>query len=1007
MITRPAGHVRRAGREYIFKLAKTADTLPDLGGIAVGRAGAVPVRLGDVADIVQASGEIRSIARVNGQPTVMLTVMKENGANALRVAREVRRRLAEIRKGLPESLDFRTVDDESAVIGRNLRHLGLLAGFIVVLIFLMIFAAIRRLLPSLLILSSVAFSVLITFNLLYLLRIPLNMLTLGALALGFGMFVDNSIVVFENALRLREQGLAPDRAALQGAREVFVAVLASTLTTVGVFACFPFFQGRLRSYYLPLALVMTSALMASLAVSFSLIPALAPRLLRKVKPTTSRSSDRRLFARTVGGLLRHPALTVLAAGALLFFSHRWFRAEVPIGDFFNWLPQERLTVSLSLPHGSDIETLDAIVRRFEDIVLSTDHDKEMTADIGTDSAYLNISFPPEVEHSARPYVLKDRLIRLATEFAGVSMYVYGFSQEGYYSSAETSTYFESGITFHGYDLRRLKGITDGIAEGLLRNPRIREVRAVSNRYGWWGEDTFEVVLRPDREALRRYDVHPGWLRAQVLSLIGGRFGSAHRGVLGGRESDIVVTLPAAERTDLRRLQNAIFRTGSGAALRLGDVLKAEERPVTGFIEREDRRFVRQLMWEFRGPAKAAERFKKAVFAGLDLPPGFSADLDEERFLMTREEKGQVTLALLIALAVIFMILAALYESFVQPFIVMMAVPLALVGVFAAFVVAGARFDSAAYIGVLLMAGIVVNNAILLVDHINLKRREGMELVAAIVQGTRERVRPILMTTATTVFGMLPMLLFHAEAGKSDIWSSLALCTAGGLTASTPLILTVIPVLYLVAERLRPRLARSRPRSARELEGRMKPVLKKALAAGLIVAAVGAGLWFLVLRRPAAREEAAPPPEASARGRGREGDRPPGQGRSRRPRRSRHSAHGPGRGLRQKKGRHQGRSGRRHHGASGRRGQEPSGRAEVSGRHRRPKLRSEARRRGGGAIEGPVGDARGKQVRGSRQAQGYRARGKDQGIGLGPRSLRVRLCGGQGQEGRIRQGPQVP
>ena len=244
---------------------------------------------------------------VNGQPTVMLTVMKENGANALKVAGEVRRRLAAIRKGLPESLVFRTVDDESAVIGRNLRHLGLLAGFIVVLVFLMVFAAIRRLLPSLLILSSVAFSVLITFNLLYVLRIPLNMLTLGALALGFGMFVDNSIVVFENALRLREQGLAPAQAALQGAREVFVAVLASTLTTVGVFACFPFFQGRLRSYYLPLALVMTSALMASLAVSFSLIPALAPRLLRKVKPTTSRTSDRRLFARTVGGLLRHPA----------------------------------------------------------------------------------------------------------------------------------------------------------------------------------------------------------------------------------------------------------------------------------------------------------------------------------------------------------------------------------------------------------------------------------------------------------------------------------------------------------------------------------------------------------------------------------------------------------------------------------------------------------------------------------------------------------------------------
>ncbi len=161
-----------------------------------------------------------------------------------------------------------------------------------------------------------------------------------------------------------------------------------------------------------------------------------------------------------------------------------------------------------------------------------------------------------------------------------------------------------------------------------------------------------------------------------------------------------------------------------------------------------------------------------------------------------------------AVVVIFMILAALYESLVQPFIVLVSVPLALVGVFAAFVVAGARFDSSAYIGVILMAGIVVNNAILIVDHINLKRREGRGLAEAVVEGTKERVRPILMTTGTTVLGMMPMLLIPAEAGKSDIWSSLALCTVGGLIASTPLILTVIPVLYHAAERARPGLARA-------------------------------------------------------------------------------------------------------------------------------------------------------------------------------------------------------
>jgi HAE1 family hydrophobic/amphiphilic exporter-1 len=181
--------------------------------------------------------------------------------------------------------------------------------------------------------------------------------------------------------------------------------------------------------------------------------------------------------------------------------------------------------------------------------------------------------------------------------------------------------------------------------------------------------------------------------------------------------------------------------------------------------------------------------------------------------MTGQEEGQITLAAVVAVVVIFMILAAFFESLVQPFIVLTSVPLALVGVFASFVVAGARFDSSAYIGVLLMSGIVVNNAILIVDHVNLKRREGRGLAEAVIEGTRERVRPILMTTGTTVLGTMPMLLLRADAGKSDIWSSLALCLAGGLTASTPLMLAVIPVLYHAAERLRPRSARK----AREIQ----------------------------------------------------------------------------------------------------------------------------------------------------------------------------------------------
>jgi HAE1 family hydrophobic/amphiphilic exporter-1 len=277
--------------------------------------------------------------------------------------------------------------------------------------------------------------------------------------------------------------------------------------------------------------------------------------------------------------------------------------------------------------------------------------------------------------------------------------------------------------------------------------------------------------------------------------------------MSGKDLAVSVKYPESARTDIRSLQDALVKTRAGEYLRLGEVSTLEERPIAGSIDRENQQFQQTLMWEFRGPSKAEERYRKAVFASLRLPPGFSATLEEEWF-MTREEKGQIGLAIAFSLVFIFMILAALYESFLHPFFIMFAVPLAMIGVFAAFVVAKYPFDSSAYIGVVLLGGIVVKNAILLVDHINLKKRQGLALAEAVIVGTQERIRPIFMTTSTTLFGMLPMLLLQAESGvKRQIWSTLALSTVGGLATSTLLLLVVIPVFYIYGDRLKSWTAR--------------------------------------------------------------------------------------------------------------------------------------------------------------------------------------------------------
>ncbi len=795
----PVGKIKKGSQEYVFKVSDPIEGIRELSEIVIiYTAGGNPIKIKDVAQAFPSYGEIQNIHRINGQPTISLSIFKEPGTSTLKVGKAVKKKLEEIKKELPQDLVFRTRTDESENIQKNLRHLYLLVGIILSVIFILVFIILRNIKPSLLILSSIAFSVLITFNLVYFLKISLNMLTLGGLALGFGLFVDNSIVVFENVLRYREKGASPVEAAIKGSKEVFLPVLAATLTTMSVFFSFAYFQGRMKIYFLPLAIVITSALAASLLVSFSLIPALSPMLVKKGrKPRKERFRDS--YENLLKRLLRHPVVVLLVIVAAFYGSYKWFRKEVSIGEWGYWRWQQILSVSIRMPSGTPIETTDMVIKKFEDMVLEKTYEKEMDTSVTAEYAYITVRFPPHIEFSYRPYVLQEELIQIATNFAGISVSVRGFDpQSSYYTSMGSSTYYDSNITFYGYNLKKLKEITSALERTLKKNPRIKDVRISSS---WYGRlETFEYILKIDRETIGKYDLNLGYLYYQLRPLIRESVNPL-RVKISGKEMQISMKYPEANEMDLNRLLDTLIRTPNGGLLRLSEVSTLEERPIAGFIERENQRFMQVLEWEFRGPQKAGEKFRDAVFSKLDLPPGFSATL-ERVWRITEEEERQVTFAIIFSLIVIFMILASLYESFIHPLFIILAVPLALIGVFVAFVVADFSFDMSARIGVILLGGIVVNNSILLVDHINLRRSQGLPLLEAVLKGSRERVRPIFLTTSTTVLGMLPMVLIQVEERRRYIWSSLALSTVGGLISSTIFILIVIPIFYLYGDRMR-------------------------------------------------------------------------------------------------------------------------------------------------------------------------------------------------------------
>ena len=317
-LTYPVGKIQKGNQEYIFKISTSVKSIRVLGETVIAYSGGNPVKLKDVAQAFPSYDDVDRINRINGQPTISLTVWKEAGTSTLKVAKAVKTKLEDIRSELPQDLVFRTVNDESERIQKNLRHLYLLVGIVLFVIFFLVFLILKSFQPSILVLSSIAFSVLITFNLIYFLKISVNILTLGGLALGFGLFVDNSIVVFENVLRYREKGASPVEAAIKGSKEVFLPVLAATLTTMSVFFAFAYFTGRLQLYYLPLAIVIASALAASLLVSFSLIPALSPRLLKKGKKER-KERFRDTYQKGLKVLLRHPIIVLLVIGLAFFF----------------------------------------------------------------------------------------------------------------------------------------------------------------------------------------------------------------------------------------------------------------------------------------------------------------------------------------------------------------------------------------------------------------------------------------------------------------------------------------------------------------------------------------------------------------------------------------------------------------------------------------------------------------------------------------------------------------
>jgi HAE1 family hydrophobic/amphiphilic exporter-1 len=592
----------------------------------------------------------------------------------------------------------------------------------------------------------------------------------------------------------------------EAAREVVLPIMAATATTIIVFIPFVYLQGELRVYYIPLAIVVVLGQLASLFVAFTFIPSLAVKLLggradrRTDGPSAPGAGSPPVYVRVYAALIRQTlrwhwaaiAVGLAALGGSYYMFNKYVTRGVLWGRW--WGEQTFININIQLPRGEELDRTDELARFFEDKLRTLPEVERFTTNVQPQYANIRVTFPDSLETTQIPPAIKEQMVAYSNQFGGAEVRVYGYGPSFYGGGSSPPNY---SIKILGYNYETVRDIAEDLGRRLRRFPRIRDVD-VNSAGGWYTRDkASEFVLRIDRQ---RLGLH-GLTAQDVVAQVGAAVQGSARGFVrvGGEELRFDVKLEDNRRVDVLDLPDVLLQTPAGRAVRLGDVASVGERDVLSRIQREDQQYQRYVSYEFRGPTKLGDRTRDAVIAATRLPEGYTIE-GEQEWSWSTEEQEQIYQVLAISLVLIFMVTAALFESLRQPFVVLLAVPMALVGVFLIFYFMDASFTREAYIGVIMMGGIVVNNAILLVDHVNLLRRKyGMPLREATVQGTIERVRPILMTSFTTVLGLMPLVLF-SEYADANIWNALGLALIGGLTSSTLFVLTITPALYFLVER---------------------------------------------------------------------------------------------------------------------------------------------------------------------------------------------------------------
>ena len=807
----PVGTVKSGREELQIRVAGRYRNAEEIGATVVGGKGDAFIRLRDVAKISDTHEEPVQWGWGSGIPGMVLIIQKQSGANTVHVIDAVKERLKTLKAEIPADIEIHKILDNSDHIYamlRNLTNAAISGGILVVLV---CFLFLRRLRPSLVVSMPIPFSIVAAFIGLYAMGYTINVISMLSLIIAAGMVVDNAIVVLENVVRHVDEGSSAGKAAVDGASEVGMAVAASTLTTVAVFAPLLFVKGIAGIIFGQLAFVILITISASLFVSLTLTPMACSRLLlpkKEVKPNPFfmfgerfLTAIERFYAWSLERFLQHRAIALLFI--IMTFLGSMALVQLVGTEFLPEVDSAEIEVSVELPEGTRGEittkTIEKILAIFQEVpeveasyALAGQSKKGMLSALGfsegTNRGRVGARLIPKEERirSAKEIAASLRLqVEDIPEIETISVRAIGAIQKLFFGGGRPIN-----IEVLGHDIE----LTDKIAEkirGIVKSTPGAVDVSVSRK-----KPRPEIQVRLDRERAASLGLNVALVADSLRTSYYGYDDTKLREA--GDDFDIELRLKQDQRESIREIGETPLTTLTGNTVKLRNVASIQQTFGPVEVERKNRVRMTRILAGIQGRILGdVARDIKADLASLELPPGveikWGGDVEEQR-----KAFRDLLLLLILGIILVYMIMASQFENFIDPFVIMFSVPFAFVGVIWAFVLTATPLNLMSFIGVIMLMGIVVNNAIVLVDYVRQLRERGMHLLEAIVSGGRARLRPVLMTSLTTIFGMLPLAFSKGEG--SEIWNALGITVIGGLLVSGAVTLVLAPIVYSLVHR---------------------------------------------------------------------------------------------------------------------------------------------------------------------------------------------------------------